>query len=116
MRSLGVYRRTNETVLGGTRYFTSTGTTVDIRHALTRKWHAIGQFMYEHDRYSDPITADNQTATRDDSYKSGGGGVLYQIQPWLGARLNYMYTERLSNFVSVQYRASQVMLSLQGQF
>jgi hypothetical protein len=102
--------------LAQTRYFLATGTTVDVRHALTRKWHAVAQLMYEHDSYSDPITADGKTDMRRDDYTTLGGGFLYQIQPYLGARLNYLYTERLSNFISTQYNASQVMLSIQGQF
>lgn len=114
--NLAVYRQTNETVLAQTRFFIATGTTLDVRHALTRKWHAIAQFMFEHDSYSDPITADGKRDMRRDNYTTLGGGVLYQVQPWLGARLNYLYTERLSNFVSPQYTASQVMLSIQGQF
>ena len=111
-----VYRRTNETVLSQTRFFTATGTTVDASHAVTMKWHITGQFMFEHDSYSDPITAGAENAIRQDNYTTLGGGLLYQIQPWLGARLNYLHTQRLSNFISVEYNANQAMLSLQAQF
>lgn len=114
--NLGAYRRTNETVLAETRFYVATGVTADVRHALTRKWHAVGQLMFEHDSYSDPITADGKRDLRRDDYTTFGGGLLYQVQPWLGARLNYLYTQRLSNFISTEYNASQVMLSLQGQF
>lgn len=114
--SLGVYRRTNETVVGGTLYFVSTGTTLDVNHALTNKWRVTGQFVYNHDTYSDPISADGKQATRDDGYFTVGAGVWYQIQPWLGARATYTYAERLSNFESVEYNGSVGMISLQAQF
>jgi len=112
----GVYRRTNETVLGDTRFYVSTGTTFDFVHAFTKKWSFVGQVMFEHDNYSDPIFADGKREDRQDNYTTLGGGLIYQIQPWLGVRLNYLYTERLSNFVSVQYNANQAMLSVQAQF
>ena len=114
--NVSFYRRTNETVLAETRFYTGTGTTFDVNHAVTKKWNVTGQVMYEHDTYSGPITADNMRAVRQDDYLTFGGGLWYQIQPWLGARLNYLYTERLSNFISTQYNANQMMLSLQAQF
>ncbi|HJU05743.1 MAG TPA: outer membrane beta-barrel protein [Nitrospiraceae bacterium] len=111
-----LFRRTNETVVGGTRFFVSTGAGVDIRHAFTKKWRATLQFLYDHDSYSDPIFADNKSLTRKDNYLTMGPGIWYQIQPWLGARATYFYTERLSNFDSVQYNANVLMVSIQGQF
>jgi hypothetical protein len=114
--NLGVYRRTNETVLGGTLYFVSTGTTLDISRALTNKWRVTGQFVYNHDTYSDPIVAEGQQATREDGYITLGAGLWYQIQPWLGARATYTYSERLSNFEGVEYAANVGMVSLQAQF
>jgi hypothetical protein len=114
--NLDVYRRTNETVLGGTLYFVSTGTVLNVSHAFTNKWRVVGQFMYNHDTYSGPISAGGNTATRGDDYITIGAGLWYQIQPWLGARANYTYTERLSNFESVTYNASVTMVSLQAQF
>jgi hypothetical protein len=111
-----VFRRTNETVVGGTRFFTSTGLGVDVRHNFTKKWRGTLQLVYDHDSYSDPITADNKSATRKDKYVTFGPGVWYQIQPWLGARATWTYTERLSNFDSVQYNANVLMVSIQGQF
>jgi polysaccharide biosynthesis protein VpsM len=111
-----VFRRTNETVLGGTRFFVSTGAGVDVRHSLTKKWRALFQFLYDHDWFSDPIFADGQAQTRKDDYLTIGPGVWYQIQPWLGARASYLCTQRLSNFDSVQYNASVFMLSVQAQF
>lgn len=113
---LGPYRRTNETVLGGTRYFISTGTTLDIGHAFTQKWRGTLQFVYDHDTYSDPIFADGKRLQRKDDYVTLGAGLWYQIQPWLGIRTTYTYGERLSNFDSVQYTSSVLMLSAQGQF
>lgn len=112
----GVYRRTNETVLGGTLYFVSTGVTLDLIHALTTKWSVLGGLRFEHDQYSDPITDNGIHADRRDDYLTLAGGVSYQIQPWLGARANYTYTERLSSFNSVEYKANQAMVSLQAQF
>jgi hypothetical protein len=111
-----VFRRTNETVLGGTRFFVSSGFGVDVRHAITKKWRATLQLVYDHDSYSDPIFADGKARTRKDNYLTFGPGVWYQIQPWLGARFTYTYTERLSNFDSVQYNANVLMLSVQAQF
>lgn len=111
-----LYRRTNETVLGGTRYFVSTGTILDIGHAFTEKWRGTLQFVYDHDNYSDPIFAEGKRLQRKDNYTTLGAGLWYQIQPWLGVRATYTYTERLSNFVSVQYNANVAMLSAQAQF
>ena len=111
-----LFRRTNETVLGGTRYFVSTGAGTVVRHALTKKWLATFQFLYDYDTYSDPIFADGKARTRHDCYVTIEPGLWYQIQPWLGARFRYAYTERLSNFDSVQYNANVVMLSIQAQF
>jgi hypothetical protein len=56
------------------------------------------------------------TDERQDDFLSLGGGLWYQIQPWLGARLTYMHAQRLSNFISVEYNANQAMVSLQAQF
>jgi hypothetical protein len=111
-----LFRRTNETVVGGTRFFVSTGAGIDVRHAFTKKWRATLQFLYDHDSYSDPIFADNKSLTRKDNYLTIGPGIWYQIQPWLGARATYFYTERLSNFDSVQYNANVLMVSVQAQF
>ncbi|MGH7231604.1 MAG: outer membrane beta-barrel protein [Nitrospiraceae bacterium] len=111
-----IFRRTNETVLGGTRFFVSTGFGVDVRHSVTKKWRATFQFLYDHDSFSDPIFADSKSLTRKDNYLTIGPGVWYQIQPWLGARATYTYTERLSNFDSIQYNANVLMLSVQAQF
>ena len=112
----GIYRRTNETVLGGTRYFISTGTTLDVGHSFTEKWRGTLQLVYDHDTYSDPITAEGKTAQRKDNYVTLGAGLWYQIQPWLGTRATYTYGERLSVFNSVQYVSSVIMLSAQAQF
>ncbi|MBD0305439.1 MAG: outer membrane beta-barrel protein, partial [Nitrospiraceae bacterium] len=111
-----LFRRTNETVLGGTRFFVSTAAGTVVRHMLTKKWQATFQFLYDYDTYSDPIFADGKARTRHDYYVTIEPGLWYQIQPWLGARFRYAYTERLSNFDSVQYNANVVMLSIQGQF
>ena len=112
----GIYRRTNETVLGGTRYFISTGTTLDVGHSFTEKWRGTLQLVYDHDTYSDPITAEGKTAQRKDNYLTLGAGLWYQIQPWLGTRATYTYGERLSVFNSVEYTSSVLMLSAQAQF
>jgi hypothetical protein len=114
--NLSFYRRTSETVLAQTRFYTATGTTFDVVHALTGKWNVTGQVMYEHDKYSNSSTADNMTDVRQDDFLSLGGGLWYQIQPWLGARLAYLHAQRLSNFISVEYNANQTMVSLQAQF
>ena len=110
------YRRTNETILGGTRFVVRTGTSLSLSHALAYKWRATARFAYNHDGYSDPIFAEGKRQKRRDDYLTLGGGLWYQIQPWLGIRTAYSYAERLSNFLSVQYVASIWMISAQGQF
>ena len=112
----GLYRRTNETVLGGTRFFISTGTTLDVGHSFTEKWRGTLQLVYDHDTYSDPTTAEGKTLQRKDNYLTLGAGLWYQIQPWLGTRATYTYGERLSVFNSVEYTSSVLMLSAQAQF
>ncbi|MCX5724508.1 MAG: outer membrane beta-barrel protein [Nitrospirae bacterium] len=111
-----LYRRTSETVLANTLYYTATGTRLDMVHAVTRKWNVTAQVNYERDTYSDQIFGDGTRGARQDDYLTFGGGLWYQIQPWLGARLTYLYTERLSNVMSVQYNANQTMASIQAQF
>ncbi len=113
---LGLYRRTSEAVLGGTRFLVSTGTHLNLRHAFTYKWSATAHIVYNADRYSDPIVAEGKFQTRRDDYLTLGGGLWYQIQPRLGVRAVYSYAERLSNFLSVQYVANVWMLSAQAQF
>ncbi len=114
--NLGFHRGTNETVLAGTRYFTSTGTSLNLSHAFTQKWRARARFSYNHIGYSDPITAEGKTQTRRDDSVTLGAGLQYQIQPWLGFLTTYSYAERLSNFLSNQYVASVWMVSAQAQF
>lgn len=114
--TLAFYRKTNETVLPGTTFFVSTGTNLTLTHAFTQKWRATANFSYNKDRYSDFFFTDNKTLRRIDNYFTGGVGLWYQIQPWLGARATYTYNERLSNSDSAQYNANFAMLSLQAQF
>jgi len=116
--TLLLYRQTNETAFAETRFFVSTGATVILTHAFTRKWRATGLLGYNHDRYSNPVFSnlDGKTVTRDDNYVTAGVGLWYQVQPWLGMRVTYTYTERLSNLDSVQYNANTAMISAQAQF
>ncbi len=114
--SLNAYRSINETVLGGTTFFVSTGMVLNLSQPISNKWNIVGQFIYNHDDYSGPIFSDNKTGTRRDDYITAGAGLTYQIQPWLGARVQYTYTQRESVFGSVDYKASTTMASLQAQF
>jgi len=111
-------RRPNETALAETRFFVSTSASVIMTHAFTRKWRATALLGYDHDRYSNPAFSglDGKTVTRDDNYVTAGVGLWYQVQPWLGMRVTYTYTERLSNLDSVQYNANTAMISAQAQF
>ena len=113
---LAVYRKTNETVIPGTAFVVTSGANGSLTHAFTQKWRATAGAGYNHDRYSDPIFSDGKFGNRTDNYVTFGGGLWYQIQPWLGTRLTYTYNERLSNFDSNQYNANSAMISIQAQF
>ncbi len=114
--TLSLYRQPQETTQRDTRFFVRTGTYVQLHHGLTYKRQAAAAFLYNHDSYSDPVLLDNKRAKRDDDYTTLGAGESYQIQPWLGARTTYTYTQRLSNFMSLPYVANLWMISLQAQF
>ncbi len=114
--NLAVWRSSEETTLGGTRFFVSTGLGLQATHSFTYKWRATARFNYNHVYWSDPITTVEKTATRRDDNFDVGAGLWYQIQPWLGTRVAYTYSKRISNFESVAFDANVVMLSIQAQF
>lgn len=86
-------------------YFTETGGNVTLRHYVTSRVVTNLSTGYFNDKYPDPDTfGENRT----DKRFTFGGGVGYQPQEWLGAGLNYGYTNNNSTIKFYSYTDQRI--------
>ena len=98
-------RRTHETNLAGTLFYTTTGFLIQYYHRITGKITARGDVGYGQDMYSGGVPR------RDNTWKAAVW-LFYQIRKWLRIELGYDYTNRNSNIDEFSYRNNSFYLKL----
>ena len=81
-------------------------------HDLTAKIKGRIEAGYGQTDYDGPYTYQGVTGERDDDKYTGRLGLDYQIQDWLGTKLEYTYLDRESSFSDLSYTDNRVVLSL----
>jgi hypothetical protein len=98
-------RRTHETNMEGTLFYTTTGFLAQYYHRITGKITARGDLGYGQDKYSGGIP-------RTDNTWRAALWLFYQIKKWLRIELGYGYTNRNSNIDEFTYKNNTFYLKL----
>jgi hypothetical protein len=98
-------RRTHETNMEGTLFYTTTGFLLEYYHRITGKITARGGVGYGQDKYSGGIP-------RTDNTWKAALWLFYQVKRWLRIELGYDYTNRNSNIDEFNYKNNTFYLKL----
>lgn len=92
-------RGLNETSSPGSggQYYTSTGLSLAASHKWNKLKFGLGG-GWQVDKYAEAVTQANFTAVRRDDLYNGSASVVYSIQEWLQASLDYSHLRRHSIF------------------
>lgn len=100
-------------VTAGEEFFGShyirTGGTLSLNHNFTSKIAANVAGFYYNDAYRERGAFSEK---RQDNRYGGSVGIGYQFRDWLGFRVNYRYTDNVSNFDEEEYRENRVFMQV----
>ncbi len=83
------------------------------------KWNSQVKVEYQHNSY-DELALDNRFGDvrryRSDDYVSTGLNLVYNIQKWLQAQLDFSHQRNMSNFLAAEYVRNSLSLKLTTKF
>jgi hypothetical protein len=111
-------REINEANLQGTRFYVTTGASVELTHRFGYRLSGIFSGSYGTDKYSDPVL-DPVTLTmkdRKDDTLLVGLGLKYAVKEWLDVGVDYLNRNRDSNINSSDYSEHRYSFTVSAAF
>jgi hypothetical protein len=99
--------------------FVNSAVFVTLNHTFTRlKLNSYIVLSYSNNAYTQNSFDfyDGEFKRREDNIFSAGGGFSRSVTKWLTARLDYLYSNKSSNFFGFGYNEHKVLLGLQTSF
>ncbi len=103
------FRRTSESTGLGNFSITQTHQVV-WTHAWSSRVTSILTGLYSNEQFSDAPVAATGGASREDTTKSAGLRVIYNMRRWLNMGVDYTFSTRDSNDINFKYNRNQYML------
>jgi len=91
-------RSVQESTFGDVPFYVATSGGVGVQHLFWNKLTASLRATVGQDKYPSKQTVNGQTDWRSDIFFTYGGGLDYEIQPWLSVGVEYAHIARRSNF------------------
>ena len=110
--ALSLTRALRETGSSDNEYFEDTGIGINIKKVIKSKFILTVGGFYAENNYNIPLSK-----PREDHNYGGNIGLVYQVQDWLTAGIDYMIKQKNSiDYGSNDYTDSQFMISLSSVF
>ncbi len=115
--SLDTERSIQESVFANAVYFVANTGSLTVEQVLfTPKLLGTARIGLGENSYPTKATINNQTKYRQDLLTGAGVGLVYTVQPWLRAGVEYTYQKRSSNFRDFDYDDSKFSGRITAQF
>ena len=114
--SLVTDRSVQESTFGDVPYYVSTSASVALHQQFFGKLTATLRVTAGMNDYPSKQTLNNQTKWRKDEFVAFGGGLDYEIQPWLSVGGEYTHTGRWSNFAPFKFQDDKFTGKITLQF
>jgi hypothetical protein len=114
--SLATLRTSQASTDGLNPYYVTTSATLSAQHQLMPKLSVGAQLGVGMTNYPDKDTINGKTDWRQDTFSVAGAEIGYDIQPWLRVGLDYLRTDRDSNFSSFRFVDERISGHVTVQF
>jgi hypothetical protein len=109
-------RSVQESTFGDVPFFVTTSGGVGAQHLFWNKLTASVRATVGQNQYPTKQTLNGQTDWRNDIFFAYGGGLDYEIQPWLSVGVEYMHIARRSNFNEFDFQDDKLTAKVTLQF
>ena len=109
-------RSVQESTFGDVPFFVTTSGGVGAQHLFWNKLTASLRATVGHNQYPTKQTVNGQTDWRNDLFFAYGGGLDYEIQPWLSVGVDYTHIGRRSNFNTFDFQDDKFTAKVTLQF
>ena len=109
-------RSVQESTFGDVPFYVTTSGGVGAQHLFWNKLTASLRATVGQDKYPSKQTVNGQTDWRSDIFFTYGGGLDYEIQPWLSVGVEYAHIARRSNFNAFDFQDDKFTAKVTLQF
>ena len=109
-------RSVQESTFGDVPFFVTTSGGLGLQQLFWNKFTAFLRVTGGLNQYPNKQTVNGQTAWRNDVFVAYGGGLDYEIRPWLTVGLEYTHIGRNSNFPEFSFKDDKFTAKVVVQF
>lgn len=109
-------RSVQESTFGDVPFFVTTSGGLGVQQLFWNKLTAFLRATGGQNQYPTKQTLNGQTAWRNDVFVAYGGGLDYEIRPWLTVGLEYTHIRRNSNFDEFSFKDDKLTAKVVLQF